>query len=237
MMSAIRYWAAAVGATGWYCSKILVSSWRGVRHVPGGVYDQAQRGWAGTLLRATRVGVEVVHPDRIVPSGACVYISTHTSWLDIWALLAAVPGVRFVFKKEFLYIPVMGTAMRAMGHIAVDRSNRTSAFAAYDSAAKQVREGTPAAVFAEGTRSRDGRLHPFKKGPFVLAIAAQVPVVPVFCEHTFELMPKGSLAPKPGLARVHIGEPIPTAGLTYEDRDRLSDEVRRRLLELGAVEA
>ncbi|MEO8452208.1 MAG: lysophospholipid acyltransferase family protein [Gemmatimonadota bacterium] len=237
MIRTIRYWLAVVLATGWYGGKVIVSALAGVRQVPGGVYDRSQQSWARMLLRWTGVEVDVVHAERIEPGRGCVYISNHTSWLDIWALLDTLPGIRFVFKKQFLYIPVLGTAMRRIGHIAVDRAKRHSAVAAYDAAAGEVRAGTPAVVFAEGTRSRDGRLHPFKRGPFVLAITAQVPVVPVFCEHTFALLPKGALAPRPGTIRVHIGEPIPTAGLTYEARDTLSDQAHRAVIRLGATQA
>ena len=79
-----------------------------------------------------------------------------------------------------------------------------------------------AVVFAEGTRSRTGELQPFKKGPFVLAIAAGVPVVPVYCAGTFTLLPKGSLRLTPHPIAVLAGEPIPTAGMKYDDREGLT---------------
>jgi 1-acyl-sn-glycerol-3-phosphate acyltransferase len=145
-----------------------------------------------------------------------------------------LPGIRFVFKKELSAVPFLGQAINAMGHISIDRGNRGSAFASYDRAAEAVRAGTSAAVFVEGTRSRDGKLLPFKKGPFVLAIAAQVPVVPVVCLDTFERLPKGSVSPRPGTVRLRIGEPIATIGLDYPARDELADRARAAMLALGA---
>jgi 1-acyl-sn-glycerol-3-phosphate acyltransferase len=167
-----------------------------------------------------------------------VFISNHASFVDIWALLAVLPGSpRFVAKKEFMYFPIMGQAMRAMGHIAIDRARRSSAFASYDRAADSIRRGVSAVVFAEGTRSRTGKLQPFKKGPFVLAIAAQVPIVPVFCAGTFARMPKGSITPTPGIVELRFGPPIVTEGMVHDDRDELSRRGREALLRLGAVEA
>jgi 1-acyl-sn-glycerol-3-phosphate acyltransferase len=90
-------------------------------------------------------------------------------------------------------------------------------------------------VFPEGTRSRDGRLLPFKKGPFVLAIAAQVPLIPVFVDGSFAILPKGAVHPRPGLVTVRIGRPIPTEGMTYEDRNELSRRCREAMVGLGAV--
>lgn len=237
-MRALAYLLAFPLCTAWHGGRVILLALLGVRHRTGGsVYDRIQRAWARALLRVTGITVSVEGRER-VPAGPVVFISNHASFVDIWALLDVLPGSpRFVAKKEFMYFPVLGQAMRAMGHISIDRANRASAFAAYDRAATAIRNGVSAVVFAEGTRSRSGRLQPFKKGPFVLAIAAQVPVVPVLCADTFARMPKGRLAPRPGRVTVRFGEPIPTAGLDYEARDALSGRCRRALVALGAVEA
>jgi 1-acyl-sn-glycerol-3-phosphate acyltransferase len=236
MIRAIRYLLAFSGLTAWYGTRVLLAALAGIKQESGGVYDRAQRRWARGLLRATGIRVQVEGEERI-PKEPVVYISNHASFVDIWVLLATLPGsVRFVFKKEFLYIPIMGLAMRAMGHVAMDRGNRKAAFQSYGSAAEAVKRGLSIIVFAEGTRSLDGKLQPFKKGPFVLAISADAPVVPVFCENTFALLPKGSWAPRPGTVVLRVGTPLPSAGLDYEDRDRLSEECRNALLGLGAVD-
>ena len=237
-MRAIRYLLALAFLTAWHGGRVILLAMRGIRHErEGSPFDRAQRAWGAGLLAATGVDVTVRGRENL-PDRPAVYISNHTSWVDIWALLAVLPGSpRFVAKKEFMSFPVIGGAMRAIGHVAIDRANRSSAFAAYDSAAQAIREGVSVVVFAEGTRSRTGRLQPFKKGPFVLAISAQVPVIPVFCANTYERMPKGAFAPRPGPVEVRVGEPIPTAGHSYDARDDLSQQARRALVGLGAVEA
>jgi 1-acyl-sn-glycerol-3-phosphate acyltransferase len=187
------------------------------------------------MLRALRIAVQVEGREHLDPSRPVVYISNHASQVDIWAILAEVPGtIRFVYKKGMDWIPLMGMAMRAARHIPIKRQVKSAAFAAYDEAAAYIKEGSSAVVFPEGTRSRDGRLQPFKKGPFVLAIAAQVPVVPVLCDGSYELMPRGSWSPRPGTVRLAIGAAIPTSGLDYEARGELSDRSRAVLLALGA---
>lgn len=234
MISAARFLMTVTVLTVWHAGRALVNSWRGVRHRPGGVYDEIGRSWGRRLIRWNRLHATVEGFDRLEPGQPYVYVANHVSFVDIWAALALLPGsIRFVFKKELERVPVFGPALGAAGHIAIDRRNRASAFGAYDDAARQVRAGTSAVVFAEGTRSRDGRLMPLKKGPFVLAIAAGVPVVPLAVVGTYDCLPRGGIAPRPAPIALRIGTPMPTAGLDYEDRDRLSDDCRRVLLELG----
>jgi len=162
-----------------------------------------------------------------------VDVSKQKSWFDILAIEAMLPGtVRFVSKKELAKVPVLGPAMRRAGHIFIDRHNRARALGAYEEAALVVRERMSAVVFAEGTRSRTGDLLPFKKGPFVFAIAAQVPLVPLYCAGTFEILPKGSIRVRPKPVTIYVGEPIATAGLNYEDRQRLLEQTRAAVEEM-----
>ena len=237
MMATVRYLLSFAIHMGWWGSRVVIAAIFGVRHRPGGIYDRAGRRWGRGMLRGCRIGVRVEGRDRLDPAVPVVYIANHASEIDIWALLAELPGtVRFVYKKGMDWIPLMGLAMRKAKHIPIKRQVKSLAFCAYDDAAKLIRSGVSAVVFAEGTRSRNGRLQPFKKGPFVLAIAAQVPVIPVLCEGTFELLPKGSWSPKPGTITLRIGEPIPTEGLNYEERGSLADRTRVELVRMGARE-
>ena len=238
MIGFLRYVVSFIIYMSWYGGKVLLSALTGVKQRPGGVYDTCARRWAQGMLRGTGITVLVEGRERLLTPEPKVFISNHASFVDIWAILAEFPGtIRFVYKKGMDWIPLMGQAMRAARHIPIDRAKLSAAFAAYDEAAKFVRdEGSSAVVFAEGTRSRDGRLKAFKKGPFVLAIAAGAPVVPVFCEHTYALMPRGSWSPKPGTVTLKIGEPIPTAGLDVEARDGLARQARAALLAMGARE-
>lgn len=222
-------WLLAVGVpvTAFYASWAVLASWSGVRYAAGNVYDRIMRNWARVLLGATRVSVRAEGLERLDPSRSYVFVANHTSLVDIWALLVTVPNsFRFVAKRQLQGVPVFGRAMESAGNIFIDRDNLMSSFGSYDAAAAQIARGLSAMVFAEGTRSRDGRLLPFKKGPFVLAIRAGVPVVPVRICGAFERTPKGALNVRPGAVVVRVGEPISTAGLTYEDRDRLSAMAR-----------
>ncbi len=238
MIRTLRYVGSFIRYMGWHGSKVLLAAVTGRRQKTGGVYDRAARDWGRGMLRGTHITVEVIGRERLDPAIPKVYIANHASQIDIWAILAEFPGtVRFVYKKGMDWIPLMGLAMRMARHIPIKRQQKSAAFAAYDEAAAYIREeGMSAVVFAEGTRSRDGLLRPFKKGPFVLAIAAKVPVVPVFCENTYALMPRGSWSPRPGTVRLVIGAAIPTVGLTYDDRGRLADETRAAMLTMGARE-
>lgn len=238
MIGFLRYVASFIFYMSWSAGKVLLAALVGVRQRPGGVYDWGARHWAQGMLRGTGITVQVEGRERLLTPEPKVYISNHASFVDIWAMLAEFPGtIRFIYKKGMDWIPLMGQAMRAARHIPIDRQSRSASFASYDEAAKFIRdEGISAIVFAEGTRSRNGLLKPFKKGPFVLAIAAGAPVVPVFCANTYELMPRGSWSPKPGIVTLKIGEPIPTAGLTVAARDALATQTRDAIVAMGARE-
>ena len=205
-----------------------------VRNRRGGVYDWAGTGWSRNILRAARTPVIAEGLEHIPRDQPLIYASNHSSMFDIWALFATLPGsVRFVAKRELFKIPLLGPAMLAAGHIPIDRTARKSAFEAYDEAARTIQRGTSSiVVFPEGTRSRTGELLPFKNAPFGLAIAAQVPIIPVYVHHTFEILPKGALRLRPRPIRLLAGRPILTAGLRPEDRERLRDEVRAAIVAL-----
>jgi 1-acyl-sn-glycerol-3-phosphate acyltransferase len=212
---------------------VVIAAALGVADRPGSVFWWAPRIWSRAILRAGGVHVRVHGAERITPPPAGqVFASNHVSWFDVFALAATLPRYSFVAKAELLRIPIFGRGARAVGTVPIERDNRKSAFASYEVAATMIRAGRAVIVFPEGTRGRSYTLRSFKKGPFVLAIAAGVPVVPVIVHGTLPIMPKGAWRIRPGVVDVHILEPVPTAGLTYEDRDALSDSVRERMSEL-----
>lgn len=224
--------AVCLPVTAFYATWAVFASWAGIRYAPNNVYDRIMRHWAALLLRANGVTVTAEGLDHLDPAGSYVFVANHTSIVDIWALLVALPNsFRYVAKREIQRAPILGKAMTSAGNIFIDRDNLKSSFSSYDEAAARLQLGLSAMIFAEGTRSRDGRLLPFKKGPFVLAIRAGVPIVPVRILGAFERNPKGALYVIPGRVVVRVGNPIGTAGMTYEDRGRLSDASR------GAMEA
>lgn len=190
----------------------------------------ARNVWAPSALGLAGVTVRVHAPPALL-DGPVIYASNHESALDVWALLRAIPrNVRFVAKQELFRIPVFGWYLKLARFVAVDRRDRAQAVQALKRAAEIVRGGISLVVFPEGTRSADGHVQPFKKGPFVLAMEAGVPVVPVAVAGAFALSPKGRVVVHRGTIDVAIGEPVRPGDLA--DKDALLREVRRRIIEL-----
>jgi len=220
----------------------LAAAALGVRDRPGGLYDRLQRSWATALMRAADVRVELHDAERVGGGEPRVFVSNHVSWFDVLALASRLPRYKFVAKSELEKVPIFGAGARAVGTVYIERENRKSAFESYRIAAEKIRSGTPVVVYPEGTRGTSYALRPFKKGPFVLAIAAGVPVVPVVVYGTIGVIRRGSWWLRRG-ERVHLHflEPIPTAGLAYADRERLTQLVWTRmataLRELYGVES
>jgi 1-acyl-sn-glycerol-3-phosphate acyltransferase len=211
---------------------VVVASLLGVADRPGGVYDWATHTWARGLLWAAGVRVQIEGKERLAASlsSPCVFVSNHVSWFDVFLLAAIIPRYSFIAKREILSVPIFGPAARACGTVPIDRNNRKSAFSSYQEAAEFIQGGRSVIVFPEGTRGKSPELRPFKKGPFVMAIAAGVPIVPTVIQGTLAIMPRWSWRVRGGCSvSVRFLEPIATAGMTYEDRDRLSDAVHERM--------
>lgn len=156
-----------------------------------------------------------------IPAGACVFVSNHASNVDP-AIVPAIPRrIGLLAKKEIFRIPILSIAMRQAKLVSVDRSNKEAAAASVDTAVERLKQGLSFLVFAEGTRSTDGRLRPFKKGPFVMAIRAGVPIVPVALIGTQNLMRKGDHALYPGEVIVRFGPAIDSSQYTFEQRGDL----------------
>ena len=220
-------------STAGYGSKAVIAGVLKVPNRPGGVYDECARRWSVRMIKVAGIELRTVGYDNVPKDRPVVFVCNHQSWFDIWVIASIVPGqTRFVAKKELQRIPVLGRAMRSAGHIYIDRQNRQKAFSAYEEASAYIKKGMSAVLFPEGTRSRTGELQPFKKGPFVLALAAQVPVVPVYIAGTFSLLPKGSLTLHPNPVAAMFGEPISTEGMEYEDRTRLMSLTRKAVEQL-----
>ena len=206
---------------------VLAASLLRVREKPGSIYERCMRLWARSMSRAAGVRV-VVHGAENVRNGA-IYMQNHVSWFDIFAVASILPRYTFVAKAELRRIPLFGRATEAAGIVFIDRDNRKSAFESYKIAAAEVQRGRNVVVCPEGTRGRDYHLRPFKKGPFVLAIASQAPVVPTIVHGAIEVLPRGSFWLRSGRVHVHLLEPVESAGLTYGDRDALSAAVYGRM--------
>jgi 1-acyl-sn-glycerol-3-phosphate acyltransferase len=146
-------------------------------------------------------------------------------------MVATFPSVRFAAKRELFDEPVLGKAMRALGMIPIDRDNPALAKQALEDAAARLGRRVSVVIFPEGTRAPAGHMLPLKGGPFVFAITQQVPVVPVALHNTAQVMPAhGYLTILGGRVVVEILDPIPTAGLTLEDRHHVKDQVYEALV-------
>jgi 1-acyl-sn-glycerol-3-phosphate acyltransferase len=189
----------------------------------------ARFAWSRSILKLAGARVVVAHLPPL-PDGPLIFASNHESALDILALLARLPRtVRFIAKQELFRIPVFGWYLGMGGHIAVDRGNHTRAVESLRNAGAAVRGGTSLIVFPEGTRSTDLRVHPFKKGPFVVAMEAGVPVVPVAISGAGRITPKRAIAVYSGEIRIALGDPVDPRA--FSDRTALLAEVRRRVIE------
>ena len=179
----------------------------------------------GFAMRIAKVRIRVAGSQNI-PTVACVFVANHASNLDPLVLFPVIPRrVSVLIKKELLRIPVLSTGMRMARFVFVDRADRRSATASLEEAIRLLREGLSFAVFAEGTRSPDGRLRPFKRGALLMAIHAEAPIVPVSIGGTQHLMSKGTRAIRPGEVTVCFSPAIPVAQLSADARADLLTRV------------
>jgi 1-acyl-sn-glycerol-3-phosphate acyltransferase len=189
--------------------------------------------WSRSITGLAGVTIHVERRAPLDPRRSYVFMANHLSSVDIWALYVAIPiPVRMIAKKQLAAIPLFGWAMWAGRFIFIDRGNALAARRSIDRAKERIRAGASVLLFPEGTRSRDGALQPFKKGGFHLAIDAGAPIVPIALKGTRELMPRGSVWLRPGRVQVIIGEPIPTDGLSGDDRNALLERVRGTIAEM-----
>jgi len=187
--------------------------------------------WGYSILLVSRVRVRVTGQENFDPSRPYIFMSNHQSNFDIPVLLAHLRcQFRWLAKAELFRIPVFGRGMRGAGYIPIDRSDRRAAIRSLQTAAETIRQGSSVMIFPEGTRSLDGNLRSFKKGGFVLAVDAGVPIVPVLIRGTFDIMPRSGLRIRPGRVWVRILPPIKTAGYSRKQKDELQALVRDRML-------
>ena len=210
-------------------SLCVISALLQSKDVPGGPYDVLPRAWARACLAVTGVRVIVHDRQRAVEGAPHIFVANHMGWFDIPALGSFLPRAKFVAKAELFRIPVFGAAMRSVGMVPIQRANRKAAFGAYDEASRRIRDGNSVIVFPEGTRGDEYPLRPFKKGPFVLAIDAAAPIVPVLIYGSREVVRRGSMLVHPAKVHGHLLEPVPVEGYEYEDRDALAEKVRSRI--------
>jgi 1-acyl-sn-glycerol-3-phosphate acyltransferase len=180
-------------------------------------------------VRAAGIRIEVTGLQNVPTGRSCIFMSNHVSNLDPPVELPLLPGrCSVLLKKELMGIPILGRAMRMAKFVPVERGNRRDAAkASVEAAADALRSGLHIVVYPEGTRSLDGRLSTFKKGPFFLALETQAPIVPIALTGTQTMMSKGSYAIRPGLARLQVLPAIEPS--KYETREALMLAVRNAI--------
>jgi len=182
--------------------------------------------FAGVRLAGVRVETDGL--ERLDRSRSYIFMSNHVSNLDPPILIRKIPGRTSVMvKKELFKYPILGQAMRIGSLVPVDRGNRDAGIDAVKEAQDAIKQGLSMMIYIEGKRSFDGKLLPFKKGPFYLALESGVPVVPVTIAGTHQAMPKGQFAIKPGLVRLIFHPPIEPKD--FGDRDHLMEKVRQAI--------
>jgi 1-acyl-sn-glycerol-3-phosphate acyltransferase len=183
----------------------------------GRTYFWAGSSWSKFTLIVCGVKVRVRGMENISPNGAYIFVTNHASMFDIPAIMSVLPRVRIMFKKELSYVPLWGWALKWGHHIMVDRAKGSEAMRSIDRAAKAIKTGGSVILFAEGTRTRDGKLLPFKRGAFTLAAKSGVPIVPITINGSFKILPKASLDIRPSPIELLMGEPIDTSHVTTRE--------------------
>jgi 1-acyl-sn-glycerol-3-phosphate acyltransferase len=179
--------------------------------------------WNG--VRLTGVRVETVGLDQLDAAGTYIFMSNHVSNLDPPILIPLIPRRTSVMvKKELFTYPILGRAMRMGSLVPVDRGNRDAGIEAVKAAKEVIGQGLNMTIYVEGKRSFDGKLLPFKKGPFYLAMECGVPVVPVTIAGTLYTMPKKRFAIRPGMVKVIFHDPIEPKD--FGSRECLMEKVR-----------
>jgi len=231
------FWIVTVPATAFFSTVSIVG---GLMRAPASLHDWVHRNWGRTELWAAGVRTRVRGLENVSHTSPQIFVANHQSIFDIFAILASVPAsVRFVAKKELGRIPIFALAMRAAGHVFIDRKDRRGAREAMRVAGERMkRDRLSLGLFPEGTRSPTGSLRAFKRGTFGLAIGTQVPIVPLAVDGGYRVSTRGRI--RAGWMDVSLGAPMPTEGKTAEDRDEVLNAVRREIsgmLEAGRVPA
>ena len=186
----------------------------------GVVFHAVARTWARVILCVCHVKVRVNGLEKIDPLRNYVYVSNHASMFDIPAILAGIPDqIRIVYKRELEKIPFFGWGLKWGSYIGIDRRSRADAMKSLEQATEKIRRGASVLLYAEGTRTLDGKLQPFKRGAFNLAVRAGVPVVPLTVNGSYHILPKRSISIDPGTIDIVLDTPIAIGAETGKDAE------------------
>lgn len=211
-----------------------------VTALPGGriLQHRLAGSWGRVCMWGAGCPVHVQGLERIDPEGRFVVMVNHQSALDIPLLIGVVPAewqTVFWAKESLFRIPVLGLAMRTLGHMPIDRVNRRTAVRMLQESTERIAGHRSVLVFPEETYSREPGLLPFQRGGFVLALKTGLPILPVGIAGTRDALPPGRHLITPGTLRIRFGDPISTAGLGVSSRQTLSDRTREMIEELAGA--
>ncbi|RPH37560.1 1-acyl-sn-glycerol-3-phosphate acyltransferase [bacterium] len=186
----------------------------------GRVFHALARFWARTALAICRVRVRVKGLENLDRRRSYVYVSNHASMFDIPAILASIPDqIRIVYKKELEVIPFFGWGLKWGHYIGIDRGRGSDAMKSIEEAIGKIRSGQSLLLYAEGTRTLDGKLQPFKRGAFNIAVRAGAPVIPLTVNGSFRILPKRSLVINPGEVELVLAKPIFITGMSGREAE------------------
>lgn len=220
-------WANIAVSTTLFGTLAILTSWVPPR---GRLYLFWARNWAKSLLWLNRIParIEIAHEAAALPQA--IYMSNHESGIDILLLLLAIrQDVRFLAKRELFFVPFMGWSMWLAGFVPVDRRRTDKAKTVLSTLDRRLKSGISILVFPEGTRSRDGRLGPFKKSGFLTALKSGIPIVPVGVSGARAVLGEQGMVIRRGPVQARVGRPIPTADLGVHDRADLMKRVRSEI--------
>lgn len=191
------------------------------------VFHALCRSWARTSLALCGVTTSVRGTEYLERGQGYVYVSNHASMFDIPAVIAAIPDqIRIVYKRELHWIPLFGWGLKFGSYIPIDRGRSVKAQKSLEEAIRKIRNGESVLLYAEGTRTLDGKLQPFKRGAFRIAVQAGVPVVPLTINGSFRILPKHSISVNPGHVELILEKPIPLSGMQGKESElKLMEEV------------
>lgn len=176
----------------------------------GRAFHWVARTYSKFVLKICGVKVKTIGVENLQPGKSYIYVSNHASGFDIPAVIGGIPDqIRIVYKKELEKVPFFGWGLKfGKTYIAIDRARGPEAARSLDEAADKIRSGASVLLFAEGTRTKDGKLQPFKRGAFNLAVKSGVPVIPLTINGSFKILPKKKLRIIPGDITLVIDKPI-----------------------------
>lgn len=227
MLRQLYIWPlVAVTTIFWSLASILLSYLFPVKGYP----HICARSWARALLRLNGSKVCASGLENVSQDKAQIFFCNHQSWVDIVILTGFLPcPFKWISKKEIFYVPFLGWHMKRAGYVSVDRADWSKGTKTIAAALKVIEAGHSLLIFAEGTRSVNGNLLPFKRGGFLLALRSRCPIVPVTILGTRNILPKGRLRISKGDVKLFVSKPIDLEGARLAQIEEIIEKTRQAM--------